>query len=590
MESGATTDARYAIHELLRQFAAEEVGAQSEEQCVTQQQYSNYFLTFVAARTNRLQRSEPRQAAHEIHRELDNIRQAWRFAVQQQLLPVLERSMTGLREFYVFVGLTNEGAEIFEMAITALRHSLTGELAGADQAHQRYRQRLLSQLLGFAGSFWIGMGQHTTAQGYAEEALRLGQAAEGIEGEALGSLLLGQALRRLGQSKEAQIWLERATEIAQRKYGTARYGEVLADVERRAYGWLCSIALTNDDYRAAQRYAELGLQVCHDIGRVTGEIVCLTDVINIAQTLGDYTAAQNACEQALRLAHKIEFRWGEATVLWNMGEVLRLRGEYTRAAALLKQAITLFHATDQSLNEILVIQNLGRLYSLMGSYAQAQSWFDHAEQMLQGLHFPARETYLGLLPHAMLAHFTGNQPQALHYAERAWQMAQELYGQADQADALIILGLVREQAPDLVAAAQAYQQALDRYGRLELHHKAAEALAGLARVALQQGNGPRAQGYVDRILPMIKAQASLGLDEPFLIYLTCYQVLAATHDPQAPSLLQRGYDLLQRYISAIEDPILQQSFVQQVPVHRQLMTAYQPAAVVTPTIGVRSVP
>lgn len=211
----------------------------------------------------------------------------------------------------------------------------------------------------------------------------------------------------------------------------------------------------------------------------------------------------------------------------------------------------------------------------MGSYTQAKSWFDQAEQMLHVLHFPARETYLGLLPHAMLAHFMGNQPQALHYSERGWQMAHELYGQADQADALVILGFVREQVPDLVAATRAYQQALDRYVSLELHHKAAEALAGLARVALQQGDGPIAQCYIDRILPMIKAQGPLGLDEPFLIYLTCYQVLAANDEPQASALLQLGYDRLQSYSSKIEDPSLQQSFLQNVPVHRHLSEVYQ---------------
>jgi tetratricopeptide (TPR) repeat protein len=248
----------------------------------------------------------------------------------------------------------------------------------------------------------------------------------------------------------------------------------LADAERRAYGWLCSIALTHDDYHAAQRCAHSGLQVCRNTSRLTGEIVSLTDVFDIARTLGDYTSAHQASEQALLLARQLGFQWGEATALWNMGDILRLRGEYALATSLLEQAVTLFHAISQSLTEIWVIQDLGRLHIFLGQYAQAQAWFERSEQLLQSLHFPVRETYLGLLPNALLAHFMGNQQQALRYAERGWQMAHELYGDADQADALVVLGFVLEQLPNLAATTDAYQQALEHYVTLELQYKAAE--------------------------------------------------------------------------------------------------------------------
>lgn len=575
VESSTPPDVRYEMHELLRQFAAEQLAALPVERVATEQRYSMHFLKFVAERTSRLQRNEPRQAANEIRSEIDNIRQAWRLAAQQQLLTMLEQSVTGLREFYVFAGLTSEGADTFELAISALRQSLAPGAGPIEQPYQTRCQRLLGKLLGFLGLFRITMGQHAAAQSNAEEALRIALVYGGSEGEALGSLAMGQALRRLGQSQEAQDCLERTVEIAQRERDTEVYHDVLADAERRAYGWLCSIALTHDDYQAAQRCAHLGLQVCRNTGRLTGEIVSLTDVFDIARTLGDYTSAYQASEQALLLARQLGFQWGEATALWNMGDILRLRGGYALAASLLEQAVTLFRAIGQSLTEIWVIQDLGRLHIFLGQYAQAQACFERSEQLLQLLHFPARETYLGVLPNALLAHFMGNQQQALRYAERGWQMAHELYGYADQADALVVLGFVQEQLHALAAASDAYQQAFERYGRLELQHKAAEPLAGLARLALQQGDMAAAQRYVDRILPLLREHVQVGLDEPFLIYLTCYRVLTANNDPQAISSLQMGYDLLQSYMSKLEDPSTQQSFAQDVPIHRQLIQTYR---------------
>jgi hypothetical protein len=74
---------------------------------------------------------------------------------------------------------------------------------------------------------------------------------------------------------------------------------------------------------------------------------------------------------------------------------------------------------------------------------------------------------------------------------------------------------------------------------------------------------------------MLSDHVQVGMDEPFLIYLTCYQALVANDDPQATSILQMGYDLLQSYMSKLEEPSAQQSFAQNVPIHRQLIQAYQ---------------
>ena len=44
-----------------------------------------------------------------------------------------------------------------------------------------------------------------------------------------------------------------------------------------------------------------------------------------------------------------------------------------------------------------------------------------------------------------------------------------------------------------------------------------------------------------------------GLDEPFYVYLVCYRVLDAAHDPRATAVLQTVYRLLQEYADHITD-------------------------------------
>jgi hypothetical protein len=106
-------------------------------------------------------------------------------------------------------------------------------------------------------------------------------------------------------------------------------------------------------------------------------------------------------------------------------------------------------------------------------------------------------------------------------------------------------------------ATESYTQALGAFAQ------AAEAQAGLAGLAL-------AQQLVEAVLTTLEQYPSAGLYEPFSIFLTCYLVLATTHDPRARSVLQRAYTLQHSYAAHIDDEELRHSFLQNVSVHRQL--------------------
>jgi len=63
--AGGTSVGRYEIHELLRQFAAEQLDTAPAERATVAAQHGAYYLAFVAARARRLGRDQPREAAAE---------------------------------------------------------------------------------------------------------------------------------------------------------------------------------------------------------------------------------------------------------------------------------------------------------------------------------------------------------------------------------------------------------------------------------------------------------------------------------------------------------------------------------------------
>src|SRR5262249_41656174 len=92
--------------------------------------------------------------------------------------------------------------------------------------------------------------------------------------------------------------------------------------------------------------------------------------------------------------------------------------------------------------------------------------------------------------------------------------------------------------------------------------------------ALTQDQLVRARQYVEEILRHLETGNLEGADEPFRVYLTCYRALQAHDDPRAPGILHLAHTLLQSRARAISDEGLRRSFLENVSVHRELVSAF----------------
>jgi tetratricopeptide (TPR) repeat protein len=180
-----------------------------------------------------------------------------------------------------------------------------------------------------------------------------------------------------------------------------------------------------------------------------------------------------------------------------------------------------------------------------------------------------------LLAAALLHQLAGEASEALSYATHSHQIAREHGNRSYEGRSLLHMGNTLAALERWQEANAAYTDALLLYQELDIQPAAAEAQAGLARAALAQGDRTLALTWVERILTILDEKHTAGLDEPFLIYLTCYRVLAANDDERATSLLQRGHDLLQAYAAQIQDHTLRNSFLEHVVVHRELKVLYE---------------
>jgi predicted ATPase/DNA-binding SARP family transcriptional activator len=563
-------DGRYEMHELLRQFAAERLEAMPDARDAIVLRHSVFYLDFVAQRERRLARSAAREACHEIRADLDNVRQAWRWAARgwhPEAVDALNRSAYAFWQFLWTIGAWEECAGAFRAACEG------GERASRDagqEAATPQATHTLSRLTAMHASQLLALGKHDEALHAASRAITLAQHSAEAEGEALGILVQGQVLRRTGRSDEARAVLERAARLAseRREYGAA--SELMLLVESQAYDWLCHITLTADDCVIAGAYAERGRTLAHAQDRTREELIFPTDLADIDLITGDLPAAKGHAEAALRLARALDDMRGLEATNTLLATVEERSGHYAHALELWMHSLMISRQIGDTLSQLSLMCNLGHLHTLLGNYPVAEQYLDDTARRLSAMDSAMPEFIIRLLPLALLNHYTGQHDQALAHAEQAWHMAQSHDSGFNQARALLLMGRAQAALSRLTDGADCFAQALAIFTRLGHSYCAVEAEAGLALVALSKDDSTGAMAHAEAILRVLGVQPWVGIDTPFFVYLACYRTLDATGDVRAEAVLQAGHALLQACAGRIADEALRRSFLEDVPANREL--------------------
>ena len=554
---------RYEIHELLRQFAAAQLEALPDEHAEVERQHSEYYLSFVAARERRLGRNEPQQAAAEIRGEIDNVRQAWRTPLAQ--IDDIDKSAYALWQFYELTSLYYEGVEAFRLVAEHIR--TYSEQLG-NRVEQTRVGRLMSKLLGIRAVFLIYCSQYDQAILIAQEAVTVGEASQGIEGETLGHLAWGQAHNRRSEFLAARPHF---TKVIQLTSGDqSQPNEFLLDCEWDAYRRLGGGSTMLGEYAKAEAELTQGLQRCQKFGKLRGELILLTNLGDMARESGNLAMARERYLQALEIARSLHYRWGEAATQFGVGIVACFQGDYVLAASFTEQARAIAHDIGDKLRESLCVALLGHLHGNMGNFDEAQRWLEESLRLLQGVESLDVEAWVYLL-FAELAHQRGENEAVLTYAGRSLQINRDISVRYEQAKVLVMIGHANTGMQRLDEAVEAYQQALEIFEELGNLTEAVEARAGLARIAFIQNDLAESLTYVETVLPVVAQHPRARLVEPFMIYITCYRVLEANNDSRAANVLATASRLLDEYASQFTNEDQRHAFLYNVPSHRELI-------------------
>jgi tetratricopeptide (TPR) repeat protein/transcriptional regulator with XRE-family HTH domain len=362
---------RYALHDLLRAYAAELVasdGLDEERQAALRRLLDHYLGTAYRAAAALHPAREtieltPPLAGVTVHElgsagsatdwftvEYQVLRAAVRLAVDAGLDRHAWQLVWSMNPFFERHQDVRDAVALHQIALQAARR--LGDLAAQGYLHRRLGQ--VSMQLAFS--------------------YRRDSAVDQPIDEAKDSTSMP------GEHDAARAHLEQALEVYRQLGDDANQAQALFA--------LAAILDRQGRHRDALRQAEQALARFQSSGDRVGQANALNNVGWYHARLGEYETALRYCQQALRLQQELGNRRGEAPTWDSVGVAYHHLGRHADAIACYQQALTLFRDNGYRYYEAGTLVNLGDTYHSSRDSSAARDCWRAALEILTDLHHP----------------------------------------------------------------------------------------------------------------------------------------------------------------------------------------------------------
>lgn len=355
---GAT---RYQMHELLRQFAGEDVAAATaprqewhEAMRAMQMRHAHYYLQWAAAEMNSKEEPDRGQMLTAIEAEQDNVQAAWDWAVLNEDIDLLLDAIDGLSNYYSRRGQTLMGIANCAQLIARLeRPDATGALA-----------LLLGTAYTWQASLAIDQMQVASAGVLMQRAHELLADSPDAPIADLAAFTMARYQHLRGNLAETHAWVGKSLAIAQANHDPARIAHAMQMMGRTC--WL------EGDYSSASDWYGKSLADFRARGDTTNTIRLLSDLITTAALLDGDAAVAPLADEAETLARSLVDPREAAHAHRSIGRGLLNVGFFAAAQRNLERAIELAqrHSQQGLWNDDLVF--LGYVHLSQSHFAEVE--------------------------------------------------------------------------------------------------------------------------------------------------------------------------------------------------------------------------
>ncbi|MEM9302346.1 MAG: adenylate/guanylate cyclase domain-containing protein [Pseudomonadota bacterium] len=409
-------------------------------------------------------------------------------------------------------------------------------------------------------------GRLDAAGDLARSAIELGQAANSHVLEARARLRLGLVEIRAGHPREGGAELESALKLARNAGDKAFETEVTISLARHAE--------RAGEFRRCLAYCEQALEHVRDTGNIGNEARILRRMGSARLDLGDHDEASDLADQAEEIQRQIGDRRQEAVTIDLHGSIAVARGDYSRGKAFFEKSLGIRQAIGDRGGQLRSLTLLGEACLHLGAFEKARLCYQQALEDAKelGMAYDQAEINARMV---MLEHAVGENEKAKQYGLQAAKTLSKLNHPSLLAVVLTSLGHAFAELGDYGSAAAAYGNANRVRTQLGQRAKLMETVAGSALLDLRQGRGESATTKIEPVYTHLAKRGSDGMEQPYRVYQTVFEVLENAGDERAAKLIALAYESLQAAAEAISDQMLRASFLEDVMENRAISYYYQ---------------
>lgn len=463
------SNGRYAMHELVRQYAYEKLTATKTNLTKTQQRHAIYYADLLRFSKVEIMSSLPQETIQILDMSLANIRDTWRWAVSNRRHDLIQKMCNGLFWFYEWRNEYAEGKELFEFAVN--------QLTAAQHPHIP----LLTGLLVRSGYFYTRLTEYDKARAAFVESVRnLRQIGDQSE-LALATDFWGDLERQCSDYDKAKPLLNESISLYRMlddSFGLAC-----------ALNHLAAVVQLQGDYLLSKRYANESLACFRQIGSQWGIAISLHNLGYAAYELGEYILAEQFYNESLTLRSQAGDLWGISSAHNNLGIVFYDKGDYDRAEVHFQQSISIREALGDIRGMAITYNNLGLIADVRGKYNQAEQQYKYSYHLCRQIGYQ-QGVSIALNNLGEVSAAQGSFEQAFEYHHESLTLAREIGYVRSITFALEYLGEIALKLSRLEEAKQYYREALLLAWEAQAITRILQSLYGVAMIFFQKGDLP----------------------------------------------------------------------------------------------------
>jgi predicted ATPase len=467
---------RFAVHELLRQYAANELEQNPDEKGPTEGRHSLFFTRFLAQKEMELKSAKQRATLAEIEADIENVRTAWRWATVHERFAQLAGALDGLGTFYQWRARFLDG----EMGMRLVAQKLaTAEDAGT--------QLVLAKTLAWQSVFSHILGKTDQANELLQRCQRTldSPILKEQDTRSIRAFVLLQKGRRelLFRYKEAQLFFEDALKLYQ-------------DLDD---GWGMAYALDGlgasvhglGDYDVARSLYKRSLALRESFGE-SRELANLLGLLAATATFqGESEEAERLARQAVALYRDIGDRASLAHGYRRLGVTLFYAAKWPEARPFLEECVAIYQDLGDRRRLPRALVTLGVSLSNSSSFResriQVQKALDLAQEVGDRSVMAWALWYLGAL-----AMVDDGYLEARGSIQKSVAIHRERGDLGELSYTLSFLGYAERAMGNLEVAQEYVAEALQTAIEIRMQYSVLTALHGVALILADKGEKERA--------------------------------------------------------------------------------------------------